>query len=69
MGYGNAVTETGGTQFFTGNKALKNILHFETRHFAADQGGNLFECALFTAARRVHQGTAGGQDTFKSDHG
>src|SRR5471030_2120360 len=36
---------------------------------SGDQVGNLFEGFLFTAARHVHEGTAGGQDTFKSDHG
>ena len=55
MGYGDAVAKTGGTQFFTGNKALENILHFETRHFAADQVGNLFEGFFLAAARRIHK--------------
>ncbi len=44
---GDAVTKTRTIPVFTCNKALEDILHFQTRHFAADQGGNLFECALF----------------------
>ena len=69
MGNGDAVAKTGGTEFFTGNQSLVHILHLQIRHFAADQVGNLFEGFLFTAARRVHEGTAGGQDGFKSNHG
>lgn len=69
MRNGDAVTKTGGTEFFTGNQRLEDILHLQIRHFTGDQVGNLFEGFLFTAARHVHEGTAGGQDTFKSDHG
>ena len=50
-------------------RAFEDILHLQRRHFAGDQVGDLFEGFLFTAARHVHKGTAGGQDIFKSDHG
>ena len=69
MGNGDAVAETGGTEFLTGDQRIEHILHGQIRHFFMDEVGNLFEGFLFTAARHVHQGTAGGQDTFKSDHG
>lgn len=64
MGNGDAVAKTGGTEFFTGNEGLEDVLHFQIRHFAVDQVGDLFEGFLFTATRRVHLGAAGGQDGF-----
>ena len=66
---GDAVAKTGGTEFFTGNQRFEDILHLQIRHFACDQVGNLFEGFFLAAARHVHEGTAGGQDGFKSDHG
>ncbi|MNR28085.1 hypothetical protein D3C85_1453930 [compost metagenome] len=69
VGNSDAVAKTGRAEFFTGNQALEDILHLQLRDFPGDQVGNLFKGAFFTAARHVHQGTAGGQDAFKSDHG
>ena len=69
MGDSDAVTKTGRAKFFTGNQSLEDILHLQIRHFFVDKVGNLLEGFLFTAARHVHEGTAGGQDAFKSDHG
>ena len=66
---GDAVAETGRTEFFTGDQFFEDVLHLQLWHLFGDDGGDLFEGALLTAARHVHEGTAGGQDGFKSDHG
>ena len=65
---GNAIAETGRSQFFTGNERFEYCFPIKPRYFAADQSGNMFEYAFLAAARHVHFGTAGGQDFFKSDH-
>ncbi|MNR11720.1 hypothetical protein D3C85_1280340 [compost metagenome] len=69
MRNGNAVAEAGRAQFFPGDQGFVHVLGVQLGHLFADQIGDLFERTLFTAARHVHKGTAGGQDGFKSDHG
>jgi hypothetical protein len=52
-----------------GDEAFEDVLGIQVGQIACNQIGDLFEHTFFAAARHVHQGTAGGQDIFKSDHG
>ncbi len=69
VGNGDAIAKTGGAQFFASPQAVEDVLHLQLGYLLGDQVGDLFQGALLTAARHVHEGTAGGQDGFKSDHG
>src|SRR5690606_16981560 len=69
VGNGDAVAETGGTEFLPGYQAFEDVLVVEVGKVASDQLGDLFQYAFLAAARHVHEGTAGGQDLLESDHG
>ncbi len=69
MRNGDAIAKSGGAKLFAGDKLLEDVLHLQFWHLVGDDSGDLFQGALLAAARHVHEGTAGGQDGFKSDHG
>ncbi|MNY42719.1 hypothetical protein D3C86_1776350 [compost metagenome] len=68
MRNGDAIAEAGRAEFFAGDQAFENVLAVQVGQLARHQVGYLFEYTFLTASRHVHQGTAGGQDIFESDH-